>query len=185
MIAPSNFLPIVRHSGGRLLPLDPDWLVESIARAARPRGHSLWWAQQVGRAIISFLRDDAPGGTLTPGELNRAVRDVLTRVGAPDVAEAFHVMPPRVRLSLWRLVADAGGAFELGFYPRLRAALSDALRGRVSVLEICDSRAGIKLLCARRRWRTRCRDAEQELLSAIEGIIAQLPLSHGLRIEIT
>jgi hypothetical protein len=185
MIAPVNLVPVVRHSHGRLLPLDSEWLVESIAHAATRNGRSLWWAQQVGRAILAFLKDDAPGATLSPREITSTVRDVLERVGAPEVARSFQILPPRVRVSLWRIVRECGGGFELAFYRRLRDTLTDALSSRVSVLEICDSRAAIKLLCARRRWRSRCRDAERELLSALEDILSRIPRAHGIRIEVT
>ncbi len=172
MIAPLNLIPMVDFGGRRVAPFDPGWLLDSIHRAAAPAGHSMWWSEQVCRAVVRYLREDAQAPLVQSTELGELVRLVLERVGAGDVASRFKILPPRVSISLPWLAEQAGAGFELAFFDALRGRLEDALKNEVSGIVCYGIKPAVKSLAGRLSWRRRCVELEQEVVRHIQDTVA-------------
>jgi len=173
VIALADQLPCVVHEDGFAHAFDPDWLIDSIDRAAKTSGHSRWWSEQVADSILYYFKKESCITSVTTVEIRELVSKVLAKIGADEVAQSFSPLPPRFNLSLHAIAIQSGPGFELMFFNRLRERLK-AISGRAfSCVNLYGLKSTVKFICGRKSWRRRCIEFEREILDAAHDILAE------------
>jgi len=172
VIAPTNFLPMVRHGVGKTLPFDTEWLADSIAQSASREGYSLWWSSQVASSIVYYFQKETHPPILSLADIDGIVRLVLERIGAQNVARNFVLLPPRAAISLSSLAMEAEEGYELAFFDMLHGRLRNVASQTLSTLHIHGLRPCVKYLCQKKSWRRSCADLEAEILDHIYGCVS-------------
>jgi len=185
LIALADMLPTVVHEDGFAHAFDTPWLVESIARAATPAGHSLWWSEQVADSIVYYFRGHRNGNSITTGDISAIVRDVLDKIGAGDVAQAFEPLPPRFHLSLRALALQVGSGFELMFFNRLHHRLTEVGLRAYSSVHLYGLKPTVKYLCGRQSWRRKCVEFEKEILHTAHAVLVQQQTTREIQLLVT
>lgn len=169
MIALPSSLPLLRVGRYDLTACEPAWVEESIKDAAREAGHGEWWfACDITRSLMLFLRNKFAGSFITLEELNRRIRLILEKIGFEDISEHVHLSPPLVQISLQDLAVEAGG-FELRFFQLLEDRLTELLHLGARRITFSQTRRGIKTLTAARNWGPKCDDLEQNIVSFVRN----------------
>jgi hypothetical protein len=157
MIALSSGLPLLRVGSCELSTYGPEWVAECIHTAARVAGHTNWWfAEDIARSLIVYLRNRFPGSAITLQEMTERIQHTLKRIGFTDISAHIRLTPPALRLSLNDLAREAEG-FELRFFQLLDARLTELKGLGARRIEITASREGVKHLCAARHWSQACK----------------------------
>src|SRR5688572_21289225 len=108
MIALPSDLPLLQVGRYELMAYEADWLEEAIKEAAEAAGHENWWfASDITRSVMMFLRNNYAGTSVTLEYLNRRIRQVLQQVGFQDISNHVNLTPPQVNLSLHDMAVEA------------------------------------------------------------------------------
>lgn len=166
MIAFPNFLPLVRLESGESLPFEPEWLLGSLARAARKAGLAQWWlAPHVTASVTEYLRADHDGPLIEVARLEAAVRTVLQVIGYSEVGTFFEVGRPVVSISLVEVAREAGAGYELAFFGLLGERLAAVLASGVPHFRLEGLGPCVKLLRARKTLSPECHRLQAEIVS--------------------
>jgi hypothetical protein len=133
--------------------------------------------QQVAAGVLHYFRDELGRITVSVGEFSEAlarvlrgfgfevtVEDAASPGGHSAAATTPAPAPDRVtETDLRRLAEEAGAAFELTFFPRLRAEVRARLRESPVLLRFTGLRACVKQLAGARRWCLRCQTLSDQI----------------------
>lgn len=170
MIALPSQLPLLRIGRFETTVLEPDWIETSIREAAAAAGNDEWWfASDIVRSLMIYLRDRFDGTAITLEELAAKVRLTLEKIGFSEIGNKMRLNPPRLTLSLHDLAREAGDGFELRFFRLLESRLAEMALLGVKSVALTDSRDGVKCLCAAKNWSRACQDLEAEILAFLRG----------------
>jgi hypothetical protein len=166
MIAFKDDLPLVRFSPEEVGAFRRDWLLRSLAFAARRAGYDQWWlAEHVAESVTSYLRSNYDGPVVTLPRLEKAVRSALQAIGYGEVATSFALEPPFALIDLSEIAEKAGHGYELMFFELLSRDLQDALRNGRTYIEISGVAECVKALRARKNWSARCSTLRAEIVT--------------------
>ena len=164
MIALISDLPLLQVGRHEYTACEPAWVEESIREAAEAAGHEDWWfACDITRSLMMFLRNKYPGTSITLEDLNRRIRLLLGKIGFRDIGEQVNLAPPQLRVSLHDLALEADG-FELRFFQILGERLEELLQLGARHITLHHARRGVKTLRAAKNWSAKCDDLEQNIL---------------------
>ena len=157
MVCLPGQLPLLKFGNHEAVSYEARWLVDEITRAAAKAGHEDWFfAKDITRAVIEYLRHRHPRNTITIEELYKKIEHVLEYLGCDDIARSLEIDPPPVRVSLSELAKDAGDTYELGFFKMLEERIA-ATEGSGCKQLLCDGlRGATKRLCSVTRWTPDC-----------------------------
>ncbi len=181
MIALPSDLPLLQVGQHEYSACEPEWVEQSIRKAAKAAGHEDWWfACDVARSLILFLRNKYSGTTISIEDLNRRVQALLGKIGFGDIGERVQLTPPRLRVSLHDLAVEAEG-FELRFFQILGERLDELLHFGTRQITLQHARRGVKTLRAARNWSPKCDDLKQNILHFLQ---TRLRSCHDCSVEL-
>ncbi len=174
MIGLPQRLPHVIWKNRRLVPLSESWLAESIYQSAAHVGCNNWQlAEHVAHAVAAYLESNCGAPALSVRSLEAIVRKSLVSVGYPEVADASHLVAPRVSIFLPEIARRAEGC-ALVFFPDLKARILEAFQLQVRGIRLTGLRDCSKILMARRRWRERSRRMGEEIIDFSRTVLTQV-----------
>ena len=126
----------------------------------------------VAAGVLHYFRDELGQIMVSVGEFSEALARVLRGFGFVVTGEEDEVaneppsasVPARVsEANLQRLANEAGDAFELTFFPRLRTEVHERLRESPALLRFIGLRSCVKQLAGARRWCPRCQHLSDQI----------------------
>ena len=186
MIAYLQDLPMIRFADGRLWLYESEWLAESLQQAAEQVGEEAWFAPHVAQGVEAYLRRDLQETVLPVERLEEIVRQALTAVGLPEIADCYRSLPPPTRFSLLELALAAGPGFELLFFQFLAQRLQEALETGSQRIACEDLRDCVKVLRGAKHWRSDCRGLHEEIVEfAREHLEKSKPPAQPVALQLT
>lgn len=168
MIAFLDQLPLVQLGSGQTVAFERDWLLRSLATAARKAGLPQWWlAQHVAESVTHYLRTQSEMNVVTVERLQKAVESVLQVIGYAEVGRHFRVGRPAPRVSLVELAREAGSGYELAFFDALGRRIQDLLRDENGHFELYGLERCVKMLRSRKSWSRGCDALRAEIVSFV------------------
>jgi len=186
MIALADNLPLVRLPDRRAVRFERLWLERAVAEAAEGAGYHRWWlASHVAESVTSYLECEFEENIIASQCLRTLVASVLQVIGYPEVARAFRLPEPPLRISLDALAESAGAGYELAFFNTLDDTLRRILSGRAARVELCDLTECVKRLRRARAWRKDCAALRNEIVAHVRGQAERLRGKRALDLELT
>lgn len=180
MIAFASGLPLLKIGNQAIAEYSPQWLEDTIRRAANHAGHESWWfAQDIVRSVFIYLRERFHASVISIEELFEKVRRTLEMLGFHDIAEQLSDTPPPWLISLPQIVSEASGGYELRFFQLLRLRMEEALKAGATQIHFVGLRPAAKTLCGASKWRMDCDQICEEV-----KLIAERQLSENNRVEL-
>lgn len=174
MVCQPNVLPLLKFGDYEVVSYEARWLSDEITKAASKAGHEDWFfAGDITRAVIEYLKNRFPKNTITIEELYKKIETALSFMGCDDIARTLEIVPPPVRISLMDIAHEAGSGFELEFFRILREKLIDTERCGTSQIICCELRRAVKHLCGAGRWNSLCQDLAEEINDYIISELAR------------
>lgn len=166
MIAFHDNLPLVQLQDGQAVAFQRDWLIRSLANAARKAGYPQWWlAAHVAQSVTEYLRTQTEVNVLSVDRLTKAVQSVLQVIGYADVGQHFEAGTPATQISLVDVAREAGTGYELAFFEILGRRIQTVVQARTSHFELLGLEPCVKLLRARKTWSRDCDALRVEIVS--------------------
>jgi hypothetical protein len=166
MIAFHDHLPVIQLESGQAIAFEREWLVRSLARAAKRAGYAKWWlAEHVAESVTSYLRDQDDMNVLPVERLAKAVQSILQVIGYGEIAGHFVPAPPRVQISLVDLAREAGTGYELAFFDRLARRIHETVGGRGCHFELFGLEQCVRLLRSCKTWSRACDALRSEIVN--------------------
>ncbi len=166
MIAFRDNLPLVELESGQTVAFEREWLLRSLAAAARKAGYQEWWlAPHVAESVTQYLQAQTETNVLTCGRLEKAVQSVLQVIGYSEVGRHFSVGKPIAQISLLALAHAAGNGYELAFFEKLGRLIRELVLEKRAHFELFGLEACVKLLRARKVWSRDCDALREEIVS--------------------
>jgi hypothetical protein len=175
MVCLPDQLPLLKFGNQEVVSYEARWLSDEITKAATKAGHPDWFfATDITRAVIEYLRHRFPKNTITIEELYCKIEHVLSYLGCEDIAKTLEIAPPPVRISLLDIARNAGSSFELEFFRQLQVRLTDCERCGASQILCFGLRKAVKHLCRASRWNNACEELTAEIDKFIAGKMVHL-----------
>jgi len=175
MIALQSDLPLLQVGRFELTTYESAWVEQSIRDAAEAAGHEDWWfACDITRSLMMYLRNNYCGTAITLDDLNRRIRQILGKIGFTDISEHVNLTPPRLQVSLHDLALEAEG-FELRFFQLLEERLGELMHLGAREITLHHARRGVKTLRAAKNWNAHCDDLEQNIVGFLRQRLTRWP----------
>lgn len=175
MIALPSELPLLRVGRYELTTYEPAWLEESIKDAARKAGHDEWWfACDITRSLMLYLRNKFPGTAITLEEMNGRIRQILGKIGFKDIGDRVNLAPPLLHVSVHDLALEADG-FELRFFQLFEERLSELMDLGARRITLSHTRRGVKFLRSARHWCPKCQELESDIVHFLRNRLHARP----------
>ncbi len=166
MIGFKDNLPLVEFATGQTVAFDREWLLRSLAAAARKAGYKQWWlAEHVAESVTHYLRSQTELNVLAEEKLEKAVCSVLQVIGYSEVGRYFQVGKPVTQISVLDLARQAGAGYELAFFEILGRRIQELLVEQYCHFELLDLEPCVKLLRSRKVWSRDCDALRTEIVS--------------------
>lgn len=170
MIALAADCILLRRNNGELEPMSSQAIsIEVISDGQPPFDED--FIKEASTAVLHYFKNEEGRDSVTLGEFAEALEKVLTGftpAKSPDQKKASHV----VEADLHGLVGESETAFELNFFPKLRAELQTHLRLSPQLLRFRGLRDCVLRLTGARRWTPRCRNLEEQIVSFLRECLA-------------
>ena len=185
MIALSTDCLLFRFTSGDCVPFSAEMIsIELMGDTA------CWFDQdfvrQAARAVFHYFKHELGRQTVTVGEFASALEKVLRGFSLRTKPESSaNSRGSVIESDLCQLACESGNGCELAFFPRLREELRQQLLQKPRVLRFRGLRGCVKQLTGARRWGTRCRDLETQILAYLHGCLDSeaKPLEFSLVID--
>lgn len=165
MICLPNQLPLLRYGTHEVVQYESRWLTDSIMAAAQKAGHEDWWfAHDISRAVIEYLRERFPSTFITIDQLYDKIARVLDHMGWTDIAAKLDRKPPPLKISLVEMAEVASDGFELEFFRILTRRLQDVSQTGCQQVLLFGLRDAVKHLQRARRWTLACEMLSREII---------------------
>ena len=124
--------------------------------------------------MLHYFKVELGRTHVTVAEFTQALDRVLRGLGlVTDLKILNATTTPAVAESDLRLLARAGlGAYELDFFPRLRAELREQLRHSPRQLRFCGLRGCVKQIIGARRWSARCERFSDQIVAYLRTCLS-------------
>ncbi len=174
MICLPNQLPLLKYGDHDVVHYESRWLKDSIRAAAARAGHDDWWfATDIARAVIEYLRERFPSATITIEQLYEKIARVLNYLGWKDIASQLEAKPPPLRVSLVEIAELAGEGYELVFFGLLRQRISDLAFTGSQQIHVHGLRMAVKRLSGAKRWTPACDALCDDIVTFVQREILQ------------
>jgi hypothetical protein len=181
MIALRDNLPLVRFDDGQVAGFEREWLVRSLARAARKAGYPGWWlARHVAESVATYLALNFEENVIGTPQLAKAVQSVLQVIGYAEVAAQFVPAPPPAYLSLFQLAREAGSGYELAFFYMLGRKIQNLLAARTTYFELSGLDRCVRQLRAKKVWSRDCAALRSEIVTFVREQIGAARHDHEI-----
>jgi hypothetical protein len=122
-------------------------------------------------SVFHYFKTELSREAVTIGEFSLALEKALHSLGYSINAHEPPSQPEDAGADLARLVAEAGGGFELIFFPRLRDELRTRLRHSPRLVRFHGLRGCVKQLAGARRWSHRCEQLQDQIVDYLRGCL--------------
>lgn len=155
---------LFRMTNGETVPFSAEMIsVELLGETARLFEPE--FVRHAANAVFHYFKHELGRQSLTLGEFAGALEKVLRGFHLPTAEPSPPVWPGSVCESdLCDLVRESGQGCELFFFPRLRDELRRQLHYEPRVLRFRGLRGCVKQLAGARRWSSRCRQLEEQIV---------------------
>lgn len=163
MIALPHPLPYIRIGSSSLALCEPEWLSDTLSKAARDTDVPSWMVRDISRGVERFLANHYQGSVIDSDDLFARIEKTLSSLGLDHVAAKIDKTPPPVRISLSELARRAGTGYELAFFRLLDEQLQSAAEGGVNLVEVHGLHRGVRRLVSTKKWTARCETLKREI----------------------
>jgi hypothetical protein len=155
---------IFHLANGESIPFSAEMIsVELTSETARWFGPEM--ASHAAKAVFHYFKSELGRQSVTANEFAEAMEKVLRGFKLSPAREAAtRPQSPVMESDLGQLAQETGNGCELLFFPRLRKELRHHLQRGTRVLRFSGLRACVKQMAGARRWTTRCRDLEEQIV---------------------
>lgn len=140
--------------------------------------------QHVTEGVLHHFRVELGKDSVSVDEFSAALAQVLRGFGfevslgeQPDLAtQTSSGAAPAVRVTesdLRVLANECGKAFELGFFPRLRAEMQERLRETPRMMRFTGLRSCVKQLAGAQRWCVRCQRLNDQIVEYLRQCLCE------------
>lgn len=134
-------------------------------------------------AVLHYFKHDLGRSFVSVGEFSQALEKVLKGFGfsvvtEEDPEESFAVA------DLGVLAEDSGKAFELAFFPKLRAVLRRSLETSPECVRFDGLRDCVKQLTGAKRWNSRCEALSDRIVAFVRRCLETEAESSSCRVVI-
>ena len=131
------------------------------------------FVKEASAAVLHYFKCEQGRESVTLGEFAEALEKVLHGFQLPPArdADANRV----IATDLQKLAADAAGAFELTFFPRLREEVRWQLQQSPQVLRFRGLRDCVLRLAGSRRWTSRCKHLQEQIIQFLRECLSAEP----------
>ena len=172
MIALAADCILLRQPNGESLPVNPGTIaIEIVTDGETPFDEA--FVKEASAAVLHYFKQEQGRDSVTLGEFAEALEKVLQGFkfnSAPADASA-----PVLEADLQQLAADAGTAFELTFFPRLRDEMRARLQQSPHLLRFRGLRNCVMQLTGARRWSARCQDLQEQIVAFLRNCLSAEP----------
>ena len=145
-------------------------VIELIGDSARTLDEAT--IENASAAVLHYFRTELGKTSVTIGEFSLALEQALRSLGFSVHTASAELAAVGNNSSagadavadLVHLAREAGGGFELLFFPRLRAELQRLLAGTPRTLRFHGLRDCVKQITGARRWNKRCRELQDQIV---------------------
>jgi len=130
------------------------------------------FVRQAAIGVFHYFQHDLGRHTVTIAEFASALEKVLhgfrieaTAVSAPTAPALPEPAAQAMAADLCQLARESGDARELFFFPRLRDEVRQQMQHQPRLLRFHGLRECVKHLMGTRRWTTRCRSLEEQIVA--------------------
>ena len=135
-IANRPALQIGRH---QVFDYDTSCLEEALRRAARAADQEDFpFVHDIHSGVVKYLETKCTLRLLTLNDRYERVRKMLMKIGCVKIADELKPLAPPLTLSLVESANEAGNGFELAFFERLRAEISELRVAGVEKMVVAD-----------------------------------------------
>jgi hypothetical protein len=181
MICLPNQLPLLKYGDHDVVHYESRWLRDSIHAAATKAGHDDWWfAADIARAVIEYLRERFPSATITIEQLYEKIARVLNYLGWKDIASQLEANPPPLQISLVEIAELAGEGYELEFFRILRRRLNDVAHTGSRQIHVLGVRRAVKQLRAAKRWNPSCDALCEDIVNFVRRQVLRSESASGI-----
>ena len=125
-------------------------------------------------AVLHYFRHDLQRTEVTLSEFTEALEVALRGLGLNVTCDTPAKKPERLAHSdLRRLAAEAGKAFELGFFSRLREEVRKEVQLSPQLIRFFGLRNCVKQLAGARRWCPRCEQLSDHIVEFLRSSVTQ------------
>jgi hypothetical protein len=168
MIALPAGLPLIRINQN-LAACEPDWLHNTLRKAAKGSDVPEWLAEDVGRGVEAFLRNHYEGTVIDVEDLFEKIRTTLENLGLGELVANLDSTPPQVKISLTDLARRAGSGYELAFFQLLEERFRSAAYGGAEELNCYGLDKCVRKLMSAQRWSARCETLKEEIREFLQA----------------
>ncbi len=134
------------------------------------------FVRQAASAVFHYFKYELERQTVSVAEFAGALEKVLTGFAFRTLRVGGRLAGPAFLESDLRPLAEASGMnSELFFFPRLREELRRQLSHGPRVVRFCGLRGCVKSLAGARRWSSRCRKLEEEIIDYLRECLTAEP----------
>jgi len=163
MISLPQQLPMIQIGPGQVAACDPDWLQNTLRGAARNVNVPDFFADDVVRGVVYFLRNSYRGTVIAVETLFDKIRASLNDVGLKEMSEKLATTAPPISISLTDIARRAGSGYELMFYRILAERFHAAAERDIEHLYCYGLRKCVKQLTGAKIWSARCERLSREI----------------------
>lgn len=140
------------------------WLDEAILSAARAAEHDDFpFVTEIRSGIIEYLETKCPLRLLQLEELFERVRKMLVKIGCERIAEKLEPLAPPITVSLVQAAMQAGNAFELAFFEKLRGELEELRNVGAQEIRLTGLKESALILRRSEKWDKHCETLLREI----------------------
>ena len=164
MIALAADCILLRREDGEAEPVNAGTISIEVVSDGQPPFDDEF-VKEASAAVWHYFRNEAGRDCVTVAEFAEALEKVLHGFNLEPGKGAENGQTGIVEADLQKLAVASGQAFELTFFPRLRAELRTQLRSSPHVLRFRGLRRCVLRLTGARRWTPRCRSLQDQIIS--------------------
>ena len=129
--------------------------------------------QNAAAAVLHYFQNDLQRTEVTLSEFTEALEKALRRLGLNVTCDAPSRQERTTTADLRTLAAEAGKAFELGFFARLRDEVRRELKSSPQLLRFHGLRGCVKQLVGAQRWCPRCEQLSDQIVEFLRGCVTR------------
>ena len=128
--------------------------------------------QQAAAAVLHYFKHDLGREQVTIAEFSGALERILKHFGFSISSDTEVPLSPIEVSDLRQLISENGKAFELAFFPRLRAELHAKLITTPRMVAFSGLRGCVKQLLGAKRWCPRCQILNDQIVDYLRNCLS-------------
>lgn len=165
---------LFRMANGESIPFSPQTISVELIGENAPSVFDSEFLEDAASAVFHYFKHELGRASVTVGEFTLALEKVLREF--KESIPQKKPCGPVTHSDLLELASETQHA-ELFFFPRLRTELRNQLQRTPEILCFCGLRGCVKQLVGARRWSSRCRHMENQILEFLRNCVQAEP--HG------